>query len=325
MIEAGLFMPDGSFRSREEIMSQIKPPEMEVIRPDIVDPLSFEQHLDRIERLQEIKKETDLWKEDITIEVKTNGFPFFCMRPIADMHLGGVGVDMKAVREHLSDIKKYPIYTSLVGDLGDFFGPYNHPDGMYGDVIGADDQLAALRRFFEEYKEKILCTVQDPSHTDWIRQETGVEPQRILVENLGITALVSGGIMTLKVDTQEYKILLFHQIGRGASSVNLTGPGKRMLDQAAESIDLCINGHTHIGSMEKLVKRMKKAVVLQLGTFKLYDDYVRRNGMKPNAQVFFPTLFFDGRKHNIEMIEDRESAVGWIDAHAQLQEIKHDL
>ena len=316
-VEAGLFLSDGSFRSREEIMSQIKPPDMEVTRPIIDDPLSFEEHLARVEQLQEIKKETGLWKEEMTVEVKTNGFPFFVMRPLSDMHMGAIGTDMTAIREHLGDIKKYPIYTPLVGDIGDFFGPFKHQSGMLGDVIDPDDQLSMLRRFYEEYKEKILCTVQDPSHTDWIRQATGIEPQRLLVEKLGITALVSGGLMTLKVNEQTYKILLFHAIGKYSSSLNLTNAGKRMLDMA-DDCDIVLSGHTHIGSMEKLVKRMKKATILQMGTFKTKDDFGRRLGLKPNPQVFFPTLFFDGRKHNIEMIEDRESATKWMDIHASL-------
>ena len=316
-VEAGLFLSDGSFRSREEIMSQIKPPDMEVTRPIIDDPLSFEEHLARVEQLQEIKKETGLWKEEMTVEVKTNGFPFFVMRPLSDMHMGAIGTDMTAIREHLGDIKKYPIYTPLVGDIGDFFGPFKHQSGMLGDVIDPDDQLSMLRRFYEEYKEKILCTVQDPSHTDWIRQATGIEPQRLLVEKLGITALVSGGLMRLKVNDQEYKILLFHAIGKFGSSLNLTNAGKRMIDMA-DDVDLVLSGHSHIGAMEKLVKRMRKATILQMGTFKTKDDFGRRLGLKPNPQVFFPTIFFDGRKHNIEMIEDRESATKWMDIHASL-------
>ena len=316
-IEQGLYLPDGSFRSREEIMSQIKPPDMEVTRPIIDDPLSFEEHLARVEQLQEIKKETGLWKEEMTVEVKTNGFPFFVMRPLSDMHMGAIGTDMTAIREHLGDIKKYPIYTPLVGDIGDFFGPFKHQSGMLGDVIDPDDQLSMLRRFYEEYKEKILCTVQDPSHTDWIRQATGIEPQRLLVEKLGITALVSGGLMRLKVNDQEYKILLFHAIGKFGSSLNLTNAGKRMIDMA-DDVDLVLSGHSHIGAMEKLVKRMRKATILQMGTFKTKDDFGRRLGLKPNPQVFFPTIFFDGRKHNIEMIEDRESATKWMDIHASL-------
>lgn len=320
MIESGLYYPNGEFRSREDIMKQIIPPEIGVTRPVIEDPLSFEEHLTRVEQLQEIKKETGLWKEEMTVEVQTNGFPFFVMRPLSDMHMGAIGTDMEAIRSHLGDIKKYPIYAPLVGDIGDFFGPFKHQSGMLGDVIDPDDQLTMLRRFYEEYKEKILCTVQDPSHTDWIRQATGIEPQRILVEKLGITALVSGGLMNLKVDQQTYKILFFHAIGKYSSSLNLTNAGKRMLDMA-DDVDLVLSGHTHIGAMEKLVKRMKKATIVQMGTFKTKDDFGRRLGLKPNPQVFFPTIFFDGRKHNIEMIEDRESAVGWMDAYYQLEEI----
>ena len=321
MKEAGLYYSDGSYKSREVLMSMITPPELEVERPVIDEPLSFEQHMNHVETLQDIAKETGLWKEEVEIGVETSGFPFFAFRRLSDMHIGAKGTDMDAVKMHLEQIKKYPVYTAMIGDIGDFFGPSVHPEGMMGDVIDPDDQLLMIRRFYEEYKDKILCNVQDPSHTDWIRQMSGIEPQRYLVENLGISSLISGGLIKIKVDSQEYKGLLFHQIGQYNSSLNLTNAHKRMLDMH-EDVDFVIAGHRHIGAMEKLVKRTKKAVCIQLGTFKTADDFGRRKGLVPRPQPFYPTLFFDGRKHNIEIIEDPTSAVEWMQTYAQLEQLK---
>lgn len=320
-IEQGLYTPSG-FISRTEIMKKLAQEETRVTRPIIETPLTFEEHFDRVEHLQEIQKETSLWKDEMTVEVDTGKMPFFVFRPLSDMHMGAQGVDMEAIRAHLKDLKEYPVYTAMLGDIGDFFNPMKHPEGMMGDVINPDDQLGMVRSFFKEYQEKIFCTVQDPSHTDWIRQVAGIEPQRYLVEDLGITALKNGGVLNLKVNNISYKILLFHQIGRYNSSLNLTNAGKRMMDMHQDA-DLVVSGHLHIGAIEQLIKQNKKATILQLGTFKSDgDQYGERKGLVPRPQPFYPTLFFDGRRKNIEFIEEREAAMEWVSTLAQLQNEK---
>ena len=314
MRELGIFLPDGSFRSKQDIIAKLaKDYCLSVEKPDAIKPISFAQHLSRIEAIRDLRKETALWKDEVEIKIDTGRMPYFFMRPLADMHLGGMGVDMEAVRSNLQDLRALPITTTLQGDLGNFFAPMKHPEGMMGDAVTPDDQLSMIRRFFEEYQDKILATVQDPSHTDWIRQLAGIEPQRYITENLQIPALKNGGVMHLNVNGIEYNGLLFHQIGQYKSSLNITNAGKRMLDMAGDA-DFVVSGHTHIGAMEKLVKRDKKPVIIQLGTFKTEDDFGTRLGLSPNPQVFFPTIVFGSKRKSIEVIEDREVAGDFIRA-----------
>ena len=185
---------------------------------------------------------------------------------------------------------------------------------MLQDVLTPDDQLLLLRRFMQEFQEKILASVQDPSHTDWIRSRAGIEPHRWMTEDLDIPLLKSGSVMNLTVNDQRYKILLFHAIARFGSSFNRTHPHKRMLEMHRDA-DVVIAGHRHIGAMEKTVHRDEKMPSLvQLGTFKTKDEFGERYGMVPRPQVFFPTMFFDARRHNIEMIEDIQAAQEFLAA-----------
>lgn len=324
MDKDGLYRSDkeSSYTSRGEVDKRLREDEaskslekssvrVEKTKPPL--PLSFDEHIDRILRLQEIKAETGLWKDQIEVKVSTGNLPHFYFRPLSDMHIGAAGVETALAREFIRDLKKYPLFTAAVGDIGDFFSPMKHPEAMMGDVITPDDQLSAVRRFFEEYKDSILTTVQDPSHTDWIRQTSGIEPQRYLVENLGIPALINGGIMHLFVNDIEYRVLMFHQIGQYKSTLNITNAHKRMLDMLTDG-DVVIAGHTHIGELAKLVKRDKKVNLVQMGTFKTKDDFGNRLGLAPNPQVFFPTLMFNGKRKNVEVVEDREEANEMIKA-----------
>jgi len=268
-------------------------------RPDVSSGRTWGESLKRLKELQEFKKEDELWVDKVEYPIDTRGFPYFIWRPLSDMHLGAQGCDMVSVTRHLDAIKSLPIYTHLLGDMGDLVSP--------------DEQLATLRAFFEEYQEKILGTVQDPSHTDWIRQASGIEPQRWLVKDLHIPMIKSGGEVEFNVNGIKYKVLVFHKIGRFNSSLNITNAGKRMLDMRADA-DAVVSGHTHIGAMEKVVKRENKAYIVNLGTFKTHDQFGERQGLVPRPQVFSPTFFFDGRRKNIEVIEDDQSANEMIES-----------
>lgn len=273
----------------------------------------FKRHMERLRQIQELRAETALWRDETSVHVDTRGMPYFCMMPLADLHIGHQGCDMEAVAEHLDFLKKHNVATVLVGDLGDFFSPTKHPDGMLGDVITPDDQLLLLRRFMQEYKDSILAVTQDSSHPDWVRQASGVEPYRWMTEDLGITLLNNGGILDLTVNNQQYTVALYHEIARYNSSFNRTHALKRMreLDRPA---DVVVGAHRHIGALEKAVHQEQKPLFVQLGTFKTRDSFGIRRGMVPTPQTFFPTLFFDGRKHNVEAVEDIEAAGEMIDA-----------
>ena len=170
-----------------------------------------------------------------------------------------------------------------------------------------------MREFYKTYEGKILTITQDNSHPGWITQTTGLEPKRILTEGLDIPLLKNGGVINLYVNDVHYRGLLFHEIGQYKSSLNITNAHKRMLDMRLDA-DFVIAGHTHIGDMEKPVKREGKPYLVQLGTFKTEDDYGDLRGLSPKPQVFFPTLFFNGKRKNIEAIEDREDANEIIEA-----------
>jgi hypothetical protein len=285
----------------------------EILRMKPPESIDFKRHMDRLRQIQELRAETSLWRDETKIHVDTQGMPYFYLMPLADLHIGAQGCDMESVAEHLDFLKKHNVATVLVGDLGDFFSPTKHPDGMLRDVITPDDQMLLLRRFMQEYRDNILGVVQDSSHPDWVRQASGVEPYRWMAEDLGIPLLNNGGLIDLTVNNQRYSIGCYHEISRYNSSFNRTHALKRMRELDRPT-DVVLGAHRHIGAMEKAVHQDDKPMFVQLGTFKTKDGYGTRRGMVPSPQTFFPTLFFDGRKHNVEAVENLEAAGEMIEA-----------
>jgi len=291
----------------------------ELLRSPLPEEIDFRRQMLRLQEMSRLSKETEVWQSHVDAHIDTDD-PFVFLQPLSDLHLGHKGVDMEALAEHLRFLGDRDAYTILCGDIGDFFLPGKHPDGMMGDVLEPDDQMILMRGFMEQFADKILAVVQDPSHVDWVRQSSGIEAYRWATRGLGIPMLESGGTVTLTANDQRYEILAFHEISRYKSSFNRTHAHKRARELHKEA-DIVLAGHTHIGAMEKAVHREDKPYFVQLGTFKTQDGYGTRKGMFPKPQVFFPTLLLDTHKHNIEAIEDLETAemvYDMCDAHMRL-------
>jgi hypothetical protein len=194
--EMGLFYPDGTFKPDDEIRRDTIRPQVNKPQPNQL--TTFNQELERMKEIQRQREALRLWKDELNIRVDTGKSPYFFLMPLSDLHMGSEQVDYHQLERYLKAIDRYPIYTVLLGDLGDFFGPFKHPTGMAEDVVSADAQLMTLRKFFLQYKEKILCAITG-NHDDWIYKTAGVEPYRWLAEDLDIPLLNSGGMLNLQV------------------------------------------------------------------------------------------------------------------------------
>jgi len=279
----------------------------ELLRSEQIEEIDFKRQMQRLQEMQRLHNETNVWQSRVDADIQTDS-PFVFLQPLSDIHLGHAGVDMEALSEHLNFLKNKDVYTILSGDIGDFFIP------------APDDQMLLMRGFMEQFQDKILAVVQDPSHTDWIRQQSGIEAYRWATRGLGIPLLESGGQLVLSCNDQEYDIMPFHQISRFNSSFNRTHSLKRAREMN-RTADIVIGAHVHIGAMEKAVHRVDKPYLVQLGTFKTHDGFGTRKGMFPKPQVFFPTMLLDTHKHNVEAIEDLETAemvYDMCDAHMRL-------
>lgn len=283
----------------------------EVLKPPPKSRKDFTQHLRDIKEASALKESR--WRDHVKIEVDTKGFPYFILHPLSDLHLGHAGVDLDALASHLDFIDNTPVYTMWVGDLGDFFLPKAIPSGMLGDVITPAEQLEALTELLTSYASKSLAVVNDPSHPGWVNKTAGLDVYEIATRGIDIPLLNTGGIVELVVGSQTYRISVFHKIHSYNSSLNRLNAHHRIRELHTD-VDCVIAGHRHIGAMEKSVHREDKPVFVQMGTFKVDDQYGVREGMIPRPQVFFPTLFFDSRRKNIEVIEDLQTAQEMIAA-----------
>jgi hypothetical protein len=284
-------------------MEKNRPPIIE--KPPQPQSPSLSEQLSSLHQLSEATRQKELWRDEVEIKVQTRGLPFMLM-PLSDLHIGAEGVDYQSLKKHFDFIKNNPIYTVLVGDLADNFSPIKHPTAMKDDVIQPTDQWAVARSFFKEYENKILAVVSG-NHDEWTGA-VGIDIYRWLTEDLNIPLLKGGGALRLNIDDDQFKVRLWHRIARLNSQFNYTHAGKQALRLAGDDSDVIITGDKHLGAVEQTHIGDKKRTIVQLGTFKVEDEYSRSQGFVQQPRPFYPVFMFFPQTHNIEAVENLDQA-----------------
>ena len=193
---------------------------------------SWRTHLGRVDRIKTAKNEYNIWQENAHVKVHTP-YPYYFMTPLSDIHLGAQGTDYDALGKYVDTIKRLGIGTVLVGDIVDFFNPKKIPDGMLGDILTPDQQMVMARSFIDEIAPNCVAIVGG-NHDGFI---AGFDLYRYIAEDKKIPLMAAGGVLTLGVNDQEYRIGLYHKIGKYNSSLNVTHAGLQAHRMAHDDLD----------------------------------------------------------------------------------------
>lgn len=276
-----------------------------IIIPDKLKLSSWADNLSFLKSQEQEKK----WLDRVEIKAKTTSIPYFLFCPLSDIHIGASGTDYEQLDKYVMLIRDYGVQTALIGDLGDFFMPTKIPEGMLGQTISVGRQVEIVKSFLNEIKEGLLCLVSG-NHDDRFYKTTGFDIYSYLASDLQVPLLSSGGVLSIQVNEIPYNIRLFHKIARLNSQFNYTHAGKQALRLGGiENLDMVISADKHLGGVETTTYGDRQVVVAQLGTFKIEDDWSKRQGFPQKPQVFFPVFALDGRKRNIEYFANPDSAL----------------
>ena len=284
------------------------------LRPDVAisqqtkTPKPFNEYLDDMQAVQEIVNKANPWQEEVTVPIKCDS-EWYAVRPLADLHLGGGGVDYDKVKELLASLTTFSnIGTILVGDLCDFFIPTGKiANGMTGQVANPQTQWFALKSFLTTYQDRILGMTDDPSHVNWVYQATGVDPYTTICDDLKIPLVNQGGLVRLDFGAVSYDIVPFHNIAKFKSSFNLTHAHKRVLELHRDA-DVVISGHIHHSTYESAVRNGHEVSLLQLGTTKTSDSWGARQGFLGRPDSGYPILLLNTRHKAMEIVKTVEAA-----------------
>lgn len=240
----------------------------------------------------------DLPKELDSIEI----------RPLADLHIGDMSCDFKAILDELEYIKNTPnCYCVLDGDLMDTAIASSIGD-TYSSTHNPMEQLKECVKLFEPIKGKILAVVGG-NHENRIYKTDGLDITELMCHQLGIadrysptTALV---FIRLGNDNKHRKVCytLYMTHGNGGGKKE-GGKIQRLADLAGiVDADIYLMAHVHQpaalrnsfyrANPENSAATRTEHLFVNTAAWLKYGGYGDKQGYKPASNIN-PTIVLDG-------------------------------
>lgn len=237
--------------------------------------------------------------------------------PIADVHIGDKGSNIKLFEETLKRIKDEPdTYTIINGDLCNM-ALKNSKSDVYEDSLSPMEQVLKIVSYLEPIKDKILL-ISSGNHEDRTQRETNIDVMRLIARELGIEdryanswwyLYLSFGKTSRKQSPITYGITGMHGYGGGRKS---GGKINRLEDMSQVVIaDLYLMSHTHkpistkgciyIPYYQSKVLSKQEMHYLMTNSFLESDDgYAEKMGFPPsNTGITMAQLNGKEKKINI--------------------------
>lgn len=278
--EAGLYLPDGTFKSRAIINKEmLAKGELPALKTPVMKRLTFTDYWSPrfIKRQEAVLEAREQQTNNVEIEFAPERT---CINFIGDLHIGGE-CDYKRVQAEVETIVDTPnSYIMMMGDVIDGFFFNSAQMEQIEQVPEQIMYVKSLLKYISSNKKLLIGWGGD--HDKW-QDKMGNSMYADFFENTGAYYMYGVGYATLRIGDIDYKITGSHKFP-GSSMYNLNHPQDRaMRFGGAWGSDIIVSGHNHKKShTEKTVVGFGgEAIVtheVALGPYKCQDDYSKKNG-----------------------------------------------
>lgn len=304
-------MPDGSFRSADEIKADLASREttVEFTTPVHHPPDSFDWYQTEALRRQEARREAVGRPEHAEVQIWTP-YPII-LGLVGDVHAGGEDCDYHSFYEDVRFIKEHPqARVLLFGDLADcyFFTPAVHEH-----LMNLAEQYGYMNAALKELNGKIIAAWAG-NHELWASRMGGTFYNDWTAK---FNAHYFEGVayLTAKVNDQEYKLVGSHA-HRGFSIYSHDHSSKRqVLDDAGGDTDISVTAHNHVKAHSQQARKMHGGSAhpthyIALGSYSASSTYSRVKGWHDKAPeemgATFLVLWHDRKQ--VEVFDNKEGA-----------------
>lgn len=188
-----------------------------------------------------------------------------------DWHVGARGSDMRRLDKDADTIADTDgLYTIGMGDYKDNASALVHANSTQESVATTDMQSLVVHRLFQRVGRKALAIVRG-CHDDWDKRNANVDFVQSLCDVTGAVNLWHGGIVTVDVGSQEYKIAVRHKY-KNESGLNTTNAQRNFVNDFGP-VDGVVLAHKHYYDMQQLKRMGKDMIYARSGAYKLYDEF----------------------------------------------------
>jgi UDP-2,3-diacylglucosamine pyrophosphatase LpxH len=271
--EAGLFYPDGSFQTTEDINQRLELETTGFVRqnPQFARPDKY-----WMERFKERQEQFGQSEQEIKVALPRTSIINF----VSDLHVGSPETDYVRLEAELNEIMQTPdSYVVMLGDLIDAF--VFNPSQME-DMEQVPEQIALMREIITNLtKSNRLLGIIPGNHEDWQRR-SGVNIYELITDTAKVPVQYGVNYLTANVAGIDYKVTMAHCLP-GFSMYNPTHPEMREDHFGAEGADIIIAGHTHRRGITRMAKKVhgggaRELFYVSLGSYKATDGWTGKIG-----------------------------------------------
>ena len=295
----GIYLPDGTFKSKERIVSDAYRTGTVVQKTPINEPFNFEKWQEVATNRKEERMEQEALPSTIEIEIPTD-VPI-AIAFLGDTHIGGAYHDYELLGHHVNFIREHPlVYTGMMGDLidGFFFNPAQH-----GQIENIKEQTAHARSMLDALNGKMLWALAG-DHDTWSERD-GAGFYNDFRSRYQCHLLNGATIVKLKIGEVTYDIVTSHRFA-GHSMYNNLHPQMRESHFGIRSADLYVAAHTHRkGIAQKYAQDIdggKLQTYVSTGPYKYSDDYAQKLGYPQQREKELGAVFVTLDPHKKEVV-----------------------
>lgn len=265
-------------------------------------------------------------KSCIDINLKTEGS--FGVVGIPDHHLNSVGTLLRRAFDDAHAIAQHPaLYCVGIGDWLDNFIVGKLERERRKDIMSHSDAWRLLEHYLAILAPKMIAGISG-NHMDWSTGMGGVDLMKKYFQELGLGPIYDPDQVRVRLKSPSgasFTHVARHKY-RGNSRFNSVHAITVWILENWQGEDVVWGGHIHQAGHTQIEKRwMGESRVIhgvQLGSYKVIDDYAVRECFRPNQPFLTPmtvhipktgeTLFFADMYRGIQVLDLLRRAEGFI-------------
>jgi len=276
--EEGLYYPDGTYKSRNEIIKSNREEEAQKIQIEFAKPhnKSVAEWFDEIERRSTFRDDIEDSYDYGKIEIETD-------RPAAigltgDWHLGQK-IDRDLLQRDVEIMTEHPL-VSGVFFLGDLLDSANFNPAQDENLLNFEEQRRSLISILDQIGEKRIFAFWKGNHDHKWERKYGTSKYAGLSERYNAPVFYGNAFVDTFVNGINYKMMGSHRLA-GSSMYTNAHPAIRG-HREVQDLDITFCGHTHKrGANQQPVRqfngsRMVYSIVS--GTYMIGSEYIKDKG-----------------------------------------------
>jgi hypothetical protein len=209
---------------------------------------------------------------------------------VADLHLGGEGVDVERIIRDFDLIARTPgLFLSLGGDACDNYIQQKKATAQQESDLQVKWQWKIFGELVEIVKDKLVITGSG-NHDAWSMEQAQTDRLEAIYARWQTVYTGEGGLITLTVGQQPYRIFRKHSPVRAKNRTHPTNTIIEELHRGQYDFDLGVMEHEHQPEIRHFVFRERDRIAIRCGTYKTRDRYAEHKGYHPTYGV--PVVLF---------------------------------